>query len=31
MGELPPGIDVDRLDKMLQQLGPELAQELGLR
>jgi hypothetical protein len=31
MGELPPGIDIDKLDTLLQQLGPELAQELGLR
>lgn len=31
MGELPPGVDIERLDTLLQQLGPELAQELGLR
>lgn len=31
MGELPPGLDIDKLDKLLQQLGPELSQELGLR
>lgn len=31
MGELPPGVDLDKLDQLLQQLGPELAQELGLR
>jgi hypothetical protein len=31
MGELPPGVDLDKLDTLLQQLGPELAQELGLR
>jgi hypothetical protein len=31
MGELPPGVDIDKLDTLLQQLGPELAQELGLR
>jgi hypothetical protein len=30
MGELPPGLDFARLDKLLAQLGPELAQDLGL-